>query len=184
MASDTVGEGSTAPTHRIERLAPHHDFSRFACGEDDLDRYIRERAAEDEKRRAAAAYVLVDLADPTRGIGYYTLSMFAFRRAAATKAEQRPLPRYAEIPAVLVGRLALDRTYGGRGLGGDLLDEARERALAAAEPVSAAVIVVHALHDSAARFYEHYGFVRFNDEPLHLYYPLASVAAGLAMPRP
>lgn len=167
------------PSLRIECLAAHHDFSRFACGEEDLDRYIRDRAAEDEKRRAATVYVLVDPADPTPGIGYYTLSMFYFRRAAATKADQRRLPRYAEVPAVLIGRLAVDLAQRGRGLGGTLMVNALRRALQASESVAAAVVVVHALHEDAARFYEHHGFVRFGDEPLNLYLPLATFAAGL-----
>lgn len=181
--SDPRTVGSVEPLRarwRIERLAPVHDFASFACGEPELDRYIQTRAAEDESRRAASIYVLVEAAEPSRGIGYYTLSMFHLRRSAVTKADRRKLPRYAEIPAVLLGRLAVDRGFRGRGLGSVLVVNALRRALDTSAAVAAAAVVVHALNEDAARFYEHQGFVRFVDEPWQLYYSLESFAAGVA----
>lgn len=80
---------------------------------------------------------------------------------------------------MLIGRLALDRDFQGRGLGGALLTSALMQTLKIREGLGVAVVVVHAIDDAAAAFYEHQNFTRFRDVPHHLYYPLATFAAAL-----
>jgi GNAT superfamily N-acetyltransferase len=83
------------------------------------------------------------------------------------------------VPALLIGRLALDTAFQGQGLGSVLLISALNTILTFRESIGVAVVVVHALDDEAATYYEHQGFTRFRDEPNHLYYPLATFEAAL-----
>ena len=81
---------------------------------------------------------------------------------------------------MLIGRLALDRDFQGRGLGSALLTSALIQILTIRESIGVAVAVVHAIDDAAAAFYEHQGFTRFRDQPHHLYYPMVTFEAALA----
>jgi GNAT superfamily N-acetyltransferase len=179
------GDAALAPS--VERFDPdRHDGSRFACGNPELDAYIRGRVERDELDHTAAAYVLVDPAEPAaarRVIGYFTLNSFALpKRQARRRDRQHHLGAYDPVPAVLIGRLALDAAFQGQGLGSVLLVAALTRVLAVREQLGVAVVVVHAIDDAAAAFYEHQGFVRFRDEPNHLYLPLATFETGLMPP--
>jgi GNAT superfamily N-acetyltransferase len=171
----------------VERLDPaRHDSAGFTSGKPTLDNYLRDMAERDQDEHTAIAYVLVDKSEtvhPRRVIGYFTLNSFAFPKKQARRRDQdRYLGRYNPVPAVLIGRLALDRAFQGQGLGSVLLVSALTRVLTLSEQLGIAVVVVHAIDDEAASFYEHQGFVRFRDEPHHLYYPLATFAAALASP--
>lgn len=164
-----------------------HDTSRFACGNPTLDDHRRDTAARDAADRTAVAYVLVD-ADPTplrRILGYFTLNSFAFPKKRARRRDQdKTLGGYNPVPAVLIGRLALDAACQGQGLGSVLLVAALARVLSVSEQVGVAVVVVHGIDDAATGFYARQGFTPFRDEPNHLYLPLATFAAGLAMGDP
>jgi GNAT superfamily N-acetyltransferase len=169
----------------VERLDPtRHDCTGFTSGKPSLDNYLGDVAGRDQEEHTAIAYVLVDKngsTHPRRVVGYFTLNSFAFPKKQARRRDQdKHLGRYNPVPAVLIGRLALDRAFQGRGLGGVLLVSALTRVLTLSEQLGIAVVVVHAIDDEAASFYEHQGFVRFRDEPNHLYYPLATFAAAIA----
>lgn len=166
---------------RIERFdASRHDTASFTCGNATLDLYVQTTITRDEHQHTAAAYVLVDPAAPSRVLGYFTLNSFAFARGQARRRDRdRSLGGYDPVPAVLIGRLALDRSVQGQGLGSVLLVFALDRVLAIRDAIGVAVVIVHAIDDAAASFYEHHGFTRFRDEPHHLYYPLATFAASL-----
>lgn len=86
------------------------------------------------------------------------------------------------MAAVLIGRLALDREFQGRGLGGALLTSALVQVLKIRETLGIAAVVVHTIDESAATFYERQGFTRFRDEPTHLYFPLSVFALRLGNP--
>lgn len=183
-SSEPTGRAD-APEVVVERLdRAHHDCSRFSCGKAPLDHYLRETVERDQDERTAVAYVLVDKDQPAkfrRVIGYFTLNSFAFPKKQARRRDQdRNLGRYNPVPAVLLGRLALDEAFQGRGLGSVLVVSALTQVLTLSEQLGTAVVVVHAIDDEAASFYEHQGFMRFRDEPRHLYYPLATFAAALA----
>ncbi len=99
-------------TFAIEALERRHDRSRFACGSAPLDRYIRELASQDVRRRTARVFVAVPEGGGAEVAGFYTLSAGSIARDALPKAATRRLPRYA-VPVALLGRLAVDRGYGG-----------------------------------------------------------------------
>jgi GNAT superfamily N-acetyltransferase len=162
--------------------AYHHDVASFSCRNSTLDAYIHSTVERDEQHHTAVAYVLVDPAQLSRVLGYFTLNSFAFpKRQARRRDQDKHLGSYDPVPAVLIGRLALDRSVQGQGLGSVLLISALTRILAIRERLGVAVAIVHAIDDPAAAFYEHNGFTRFRDEPRHLYYPLSSFEAAVGV---
>lgn len=163
---------------QLERFdAQAHDPQVFRCGVASLDEYIREAVLRDLAQRSAVAYVWTEAEQrgPSRAVlGYFTLSSFALgRRQARRRDRDRNLGSYDPVPAVLIGRLALDTSLQGRGLGSALVVEALGQIARLQEQLGASTAVVHALDERAASCYAHLGFERFRDEPLHLYYPLA-----------
>ncbi len=148
-----------------------HDRSQFSSGIPALDRYVREQVSQDIRRRAAACFVAVD--DAQRIVGYYTLAAAGVPLDRLPEDVRRKLPRYASVPAVRMGRLAVDAAFKGQGLGGALLVDALRRAAGAEIP--AAVLIVDAKDDQAAAFYAHHGFIALIDAPLALFLPLATV---------
>ena len=115
-----------AERYRVEPLARHHPKADFSCGVEALDRYFREQAGQDLRRRLAAPYVPVDTA--TGGLaGYYTLSSISLLSRSLPADLMRRLPHYPEFPATLIGRLAVDVRSRGQGLGEHLLLDALRR---------------------------------------------------------
>lgn len=165
-----------APRFRPALLDPKlHDRAAFACGEPSLDAYLKSQASQDAKRNVAKTYVLSPTDDPATIAGYYTLSSFAVLMGELPEQVKRRLPRYERIPALLVGRLARDKRFHGTGLGGHLLVHALEQALRVSEQVGAHAVVVDALNDQAAAFYQRFGFIALEDDPRRLYLPMADV---------
>ncbi len=160
---------------RVERLADHHDRRDFTCGEDALDRYLREQVGQDERRDVAACFVVVEESPPGRILGYYTLSSHAVAVTALPEPVARRLPRYGLIPTVLLGRLAVDRRCQGQGIGTFLLYDALGRALALRAMTGVWAVVVDAIDERAAAWYRHQEFVPLPEEPLRLYLPLRRV---------
>lgn len=155
-------------------IAPGDDCSSFDSSEESLDRYLLERALTNHLADLSRCYVCLE-AD--RVIGYYTLSAVAVERATLPGRIRRNAPD--PVPAVLLGRLAIDTTVQGGGLGRFLVRDAILSTLLAAERVGVRVLLVHALHESAAGFYEPLGFTRSPTDPLHLYLLLADVRRSL-----
>jgi ribosomal protein S18 acetylase RimI-like enzyme len=155
---------------RIEALTPAHDRKCFACGVEPLDAYLRERAAQDIRRRVSNCFVACD--DAGSIAGYCTFAATSLPLSELAEEEKRRLPRYALLPAGLIGRLAVDRRFKGRRLGGALIMDAALRA-ARAEPAIFALIV-DAKDQPAIGFYEHLGFRRFIGKPASLYLPIAT----------
>lgn len=156
---------------RVEVLAPHHDRASFACGVEPLDRYFRTQAGQDARKNMAAPFVLV-LSDGAVA-GYYTLSSTAVTVGEWPPATVRRLPRYPLIPATLLGRLAVDRRYRGRGYGRFLLADALYRAVCS--EIASFAVIVDAKDDDARRFYERESFLPFPDRPLTLFRPMADI---------
>lgn len=159
---------------RIAVLDAAHDRSGFNCGTPVLDRYLREQVSQDMRRRVAACFVA--LADGDRIAGYYTLATASVALADLPDATRRKLPRYGNVPAIRMGRLAVDARFKGLGLGSALLVNALRRAAGAEIP--AAVLIVDAKDGQAAAFYRHHGFTGLGESSLALFLPLASVRSG------
>ncbi|MBW3640304.1 MAG: GNAT family N-acetyltransferase [Actinobacteria bacterium] len=162
-------------TYRSESFDPdRHDVEHFRCGEASLDDWLREQASPAAVRRTARTWVWTD----TRGavVGFYALSAHKVSREQVPSRIGRGGP--VEIPAVLIGRLALAESLRGQGLGPVLLADALSRVLEATRTVAARLVVVEALHEQAAVFYERLGFTRLPGT-LRLVQKLADVEAAL-----
>ncbi len=164
---------ATRPPYRIELLGPQHDRQTFACGQPALDTYIQRQAGQDVKRDLAACYVLTERDDITALLGYYTLSASSVELNDLPPEVQKQAGRYPLVPAVLLGRLAVDQRARGRGLGAVLLADALRRALQTG--VGVKLVVVDALDDAAAGFYAHHGFQRFADIRMRLYIAMTTL---------
>lgn len=153
----------------IEPLAPSHDHTEFTCGVDALDRYLRQQASQDVRRRATACFVAREIATD-RIAGFYTLAAGGILLAEMPARLAKRLPRYPMVPIARLGRLAVDLTYRGFRLGGALLWDAVDRA--GRSEVAVYALVVDAKDEQAGRFYLHHGFVAFGDKPRTLILPL------------
>lgn len=155
-----AGEGRlTAP----EPLAPHHDLESFASGVAPLDTWLKNRARQNEAGRASRTYVICE---GTRVVGYYSLAAGSVLHHTATGRVRRNMPE--PVPAALLGRLAIDQQWQGRGLGSALLHDAVLRVVGAAATIGVRALLVHAISESAKDFYEHWGFAPSPIEPMTL----------------
>ncbi len=142
--------------YRIEPLGKHHDRAAFSCGAEELDVYLRRFVSQDHRRNLTRCFVLVNRNQPERILGYYTLSNAAVARANdATDPVRSPYP---EIPALLLGRLAVDESLQGRGWGRRLLLHVLLHAGRLSEESGFALILVDPIDDRAASFYARFGF--------------------------
>jgi predicted GNAT family N-acyltransferase len=137
-----------------------HDTTAFGSGEPVLDTWLRDHAAGAQARRVATTFVWCR-PDDTTVLAYYSLTGHVLQRDRLPKSIGRGSPD--EIPVVLLARLALDHTLHGHGHGGELLLDALSRVVLATAQVAARFVVVDALHEHAATFYEHHGFRRIPD---------------------
>jgi GNAT superfamily N-acetyltransferase len=163
------------PGYDIRPLQKSDDRSRFLCGAENLDRYLRQQAGQEFRRRVASCFVAIE---DQAVAGYYTLSATGI--LLSDLPADKKLPRYPEIPAVLLGRLAVDLRHRGRGLGGLLLIDAFSRAIRSEIAVYA--VVVDAKDNNARQFYEHYGFRPLAKEGRRLFLPMAEVVRLFASP--
>jgi len=161
----------------IEPMAAHHDRASFDCGNDALDRYIREQACQDTRRGIASVFVAVAADNPHRILGFFTLSATSVTASHLPAGVAKRLPRHP-VPAALLGRLAVDRSVAGRGLGGILLADAVKRTLFAAETLAAAVVVVDPIDDAAQSFYAAHGFRSLEGPERRMFLMLSASPGG------
>ena len=138
-------------------LTEAHDGSTFDSGEPVLDEWLRRRAWNNYLTAASRTYVVCPTGS-SRIVGYFALSMGQILADEATGAMRRNMPKF--IPAVVLGRLAIDRAWQGKGLGRALLADAIQRSLRASAEVSARLVIVQAISPTAEAFYLHHGFTR------------------------
>jgi GNAT superfamily N-acetyltransferase len=138
-----------------------HDRRGFRCGVAPLDHYFKTQAAQDMAKRVAVCYVLADDETPGAVCGFYTLSNLSIELTEIPPDKSRLFPRYPELPAILLGRLAVDQVFRGRGFGELLLIDSLQRALASSKVTGAAVVVVDAKSVAGSNFYQRYGFKPF-----------------------
>lgn len=142
-----------------EPLSVAHDLTAFDNGKHpSLNEWLRERARTSEGL-SARTYVACDVDASERVVGYYAIATAMEQRAALPSAKlRRGMPD--QVPLLLIGRLAVDRSFQGIGLGSSLLADALRRCHAASSIAGARGVVAHAIDDDAVRFYEKHGFVR------------------------
>ena len=152
------------------------DTTDFNSGEESLDRYLADRALTNHLADLGRCYVSTD-EEAGKILGYYTLSAVAVEHAGIRGRIRRNAPN--PVPAVLLGRLAVDTNAQGSGLGRFLVRDAILSTLAAADRIGVRILLVHARHEQAAQFYEQLGFARSPTDQLHLYVLLADARKSL-----
>lgn len=160
----------------IEPLGKSHNRASFSCGKEPLDRYLKEQAGQDAKRRVAAPFILTLNNDHTTIVGYYTLSALSVNLQDLPEDIIKKLPAYSLVPVTLLGRLAVDVRYRGKGAGEFLLSNALERALAQSSQIGATAVVVDAIDEQAATFYRHFNFIDFPNKPDRLFITMKTIA--------
>lgn len=156
----TPGEPIPSPP---EPLAADHDLKVFNSGTPPLDEWLKRRARQNEASGASRTYVI---AENRRVFGYYSLAAGSVLHQAATGRVRRNMPD--PVPVVLLGRLAIDEKWQGRGLGTALLRDAVLRIIGAAGTIGVRALLVHAISDDAKTFYEHRGFRASAMDPMTL----------------
>jgi GNAT superfamily N-acetyltransferase len=161
------------PDLQIVPLSADHDRNGFSCGIDSLDRYLRTQASQDIRRKANGVFILVESEQPQTVLGYYTLCATGVPQGDVPVAARKHIPRYPLVSATLVGRLAVSVERQGERLGAILLADAVHRAYASASTIGSSMLVVDAISERAAAFYEGNGFVRLPDSmrlvlPMHI----------------
>lgn len=167
---------AAVPKPAIEPLARDHDRKAFTCGAEPLDRYLQTQVSQDLKSKVAAAFMLTEPPD-RRVLGFYTLSSSMIALEGLPDKLAKKLPKYPQLPATLLGRLAVDATAQGRGYGALLLMDALRRSLEAANEIGAMAIIVDAKDDAAAAFYAQYGFDPLPEHERRMFLPMGQVAA-------
>ncbi|CAN7518443.1 GNAT family N-acetyltransferase [Caballeronia sp. LjRoot34] len=165
---------SSAP-YSVMALDAVHERASFSSDSEPLNRYFQQQVTQDIRRRVAACFVAVT--DEQRVAGYYTLAATSLLLAELPASVGKKPPRYPSVPAVRVGRLAVDQAFQKQGLGGALLADAFTRSVRS--EIAAFALVVDAKHELAARFYLHHGFVALPSNPLSLFLPLATVRRAM-----
>lgn len=158
-----------AAHYRIERLDPaRHRRELFRCESPELTEFIQKRARKEMEARSSACFVLVDETDPACIVGYYTLSQTSVSLQKLPEATAKRLPRYPELGATLIGRLARDLQWRGKGIGSLLLVDALRRCVRLSYDAGAVVVVTDPKDEKARSFYQAYGFQPLDDQRLFI----------------
>ncbi len=161
----------TSPPFRLQALKAEHERSAFRCGEEALDRYFQTQVTQDMRRHVANCFVAIE-AVTGEVAAYYTLSAASIPISDLPRETAKHLPRYPTVPAVRIGRLAVDQRFQGRGLGEAMLADAVARSVKA--DIAAFMLVVDAKNDQAVAFYRRYGFRAIASQPRTLFLSLAT----------
>ena len=162
-----------------ETLTALHDVSQFACGKPVLDAWLKTRALSNQQKGFTAVLVVHE---QMRVVGYYGLAPTAIAPTALPRAIRRGQPP-DPVPCLLLGQLATDRLWVGKGIGSGLVNHALERCVAAAKLIGGRALIVNAVDQQAADFWRRRGFLCAKDNPLMLLRPIAEIAASLVSSR-
>ncbi len=158
-----------------------HRREQFICESPELTEFLRTRARKETKARASACFVLVPVADRGRIAGFYTLSATNIALEKVPEELAKKLPRYPELPATLLGRLARDLSFKGQGIGNLLMVDALKRTYESSSVIGSVAIVTDPKDDRAARFYAEFGFKPLDGKRLFL--PMKAVPEWLGLPK-
>jgi len=159
-----------------EPLTAAHDVSEFACGKSMLDHWLKTRALSGQPNDLTAVLVVHD---SHRVVGYYSLAPTAVAPSALPRSIGAGLPP-DPIPCLLLGQLATDAAWAGRGIGTGLLKYALERCVTAARFIGGRALVVNAIDAEAAAFWQRRGFFPSKDDRLILFRSIAVIAESVA----
>lgn len=153
-----------------------HKKDKFSCGQERLDQYLHTQATQDIRRKLSACFVIEE-PDTKKIKGYYTLANTSIdKQLIPANALKKISPPYKSLPATLLGRLAVDLHFQGKGLGALLLVDALKRSFqVAAHSIGSCAIIVDPIDSKAIEFYKKYGFILLPDSG-KLFLPMETVA--------
>jgi predicted N-acetyltransferase YhbS len=158
-----------SPQYLIEPLdTARHRREQFVCESPELTDFLQQQARKEMAARASACFVLVAANDPGRIVGYYTLSQTSVTSQKLPESVTKKLPRYPELGATLVGRLARDLAWRGKEIGRLLLVDALRRSVRLSAEAGAVVVVTDPKDDKARAFYQAYGFQALDERRLFM----------------
>lgn len=158
---------------RIEKLQRQHRVEEFVCGKEPLDRFLIRFALQSQLANSAQTYVALSGSEI---IGYHTLTYGDLAYEDSPERLRKGVARHP-VPLMILARLAVSRTWSGKGIAAGLLKDALTRTLAAADIAGLRAFAVHAKDGEARTFYEHFGFVASPSDPMHLFILLKDVRA-------
>jgi GNAT superfamily N-acetyltransferase len=159
-------------------IGKQHDRAAFDCGDSNLNTYLQRFARQNHESGGAKTFVAVPMEAPSRVLGFYSLSPASLDYERTPAIAKRGLGRH-EVPVFRLGRLAVDRSVQGRGLGGGLLIAAGKRCMAVAREVGGVGLLIDAKDEQIARWYESFGAVSLESAPLSLVLPFATLRAAI-----
>jgi ribosomal protein S18 acetylase RimI-like enzyme len=157
---------------KICKLGKFHKKNEFDCGKRSLNDYLAKIAKQDVEKNVAVCYILEG--EENKVIGYYTLSSGSISKEEIPDNVSKKLPRYSDIPFAAIGRLAIDKNYHGKGLGGYLLVDAFTEIFKVSEVLGIAGVFVDPKDDAAIKFYERFGFIKLNTSD-RMFIPMATI---------
>lgn len=148
------------------------DRTSFDCGSHELNSFLKTKARQNQSIGFNKTFVAIKSGDKEKVVlGYFSLSMGEIDISVIP--QHLKLPRHP-IPVARMGRLAVDKSTQGKGLGKLLLVDAMMRVQAAAELVGVYAFLVDAKDEAAKNFYLKYGFISLFSDEMTLFFPLAS----------
>ena len=169
----------TVPTWHEEAIEKRHDRAGFDCGDGDLNGFLQLHARKSHEKGGAKTFLAIDDTDNTKILGFYSLSPASIAYERTPEIVKRGLARY-EVPVFRLGRLAVDQSVQGEGLGGQLLLAAGRRGLYVAAEAGGVALLIDAKNERVANWYASYGAVPLLDAPLSLLLPFKTIHAALA----
>ncbi len=157
-----------------------HDLSRdfdraaFDCEVESLNAFLKQYALQEQEKGGSVTTVVVDVRRPKTILGYYSASMQHVDYGRLTSEQAKGLSKHHAAPAMLIGRLAVDKTAKGQGVGSQLLSHALQKAKRISAEVGCCFVLVDAL-ETAVGFYTQYGFKPLRDEPQSLVISVRSI---------
>ncbi|MEB3768391.1 GNAT family N-acetyltransferase [Acinetobacter sp. MD2] len=157
---------------KIEILQSSHDKKSFNCGQEDLNRFLKQYASQHQKSGTSKTYVALD--HENKVLGFYCLSSTSISFELIDESFTKRLPRYP-LPSVVIGRFAVDLTTQGQGIGKYLLAHALRQVARVSQLIGVNFVVIHAKDQKAASFYQRFGFTALSSNPLTLIYPVNQI---------
>jgi GNAT superfamily N-acetyltransferase len=165
-----------SPKKRWDFLSIDRKYQRdhFDCGNSILDDYLKRYARQNHEGGIAKTFVAVDRSELSKIDGFYTVSASDIEFESLPESTRKKMPAYP-IPAILIGKLAVDKSAQGQGLGGELLVDALLRSVKIAQEIGVFAVRVDAIDLKAKEFYLKYEFIALQDEPLKLFLPIKTI---------
>lgn len=159
----------------IEPLGKEHNKASFSCGISELDKFLKEQASQQMRKKMSTTYVLTQNGE-MEIMGYYSLAAYGINTKLLPQHITKRLPKYDQAPATLLGRLAVNNHYQGLGIGEYLLVSALQKSYDISQLQGSLCVIVEAINQNAVNFYKKYGFIQFDDNKNNLFITMKTIS--------